>query len=66
MGASQHHRASSRHSFSPVFLLVFSDVGREQELKVYRARRSLEEALTADSLARAAESTQATLRGETA
>lgn len=29
---------------------------REQELKVYQARRSLEEALMADGLARAAES----------
>ncbi|CAF91173.1 unnamed protein product, partial [Tetraodon nigroviridis] len=36
---------------------------REQELKVYQARRSLEEALTADTLARAAENTQAVLEG---
>lgn len=40
---------------------------REQELKVHQARRSLEEALTADSLARAAENTQAaTVAGKTA
>ncbi|XP_069025036.1 methyl-CpG-binding domain protein 2 isoform X3 [Embiotoca jacksoni] len=31
---------------------------REQELKVYQARKSLEEALTADGLARAAENSQ--------
>ncbi|XP_034048373.1 methyl-CpG-binding domain protein 2 [Thalassophryne amazonica] len=40
---------------------------REQELKVYQARRSLEEALTADGLARAAENNrQLLLRGKTA
>lgn len=33
---------------------------------MYQARRSLEEALTADSLARAAENTQATFEGKTA
>lgn len=43
-----------------------ADVCREQELKVHQARRSLEEALTADSLARAAENTQAMLAGKTA
>ncbi|TNM92439.1 hypothetical protein fugu_019451 [Takifugu bimaculatus] len=39
---------------------------REQELKVYQARRSLEEALTADSMARMAENTQALLEGQMA
>ncbi|XP_075885299.1 methyl-CpG-binding domain protein 2 [Nelusetta ayraudi] len=39
---------------------------REQELKVHQARRSLEEALMADSLARAAENTRAMLEGKTA
>ncbi|KAM4533296.1 methyl-CpG-binding domain protein 2 [Fundulus diaphanus] len=39
---------------------------REQELKVYQARRSLEEALTADSLAKAAENARELLRGKTA
>ncbi|MEQ2169517.1 Methyl-CpG-binding domain protein 2, partial [Goodea atripinnis] len=39
---------------------------REQELKVYQARRSLQEALTADSLARAAENTRELLQGKTA
>lgn len=39
---------------------------REQELKVYQARRSLEEALTADGMARVAESTQALLEGQMA
>lgn len=41
-------------------------VCREQEMKVYKARRSLEEALTADSLARAAENTRELLEGKTA
>lgn len=41
-------------------------VCREQELKVYQARRSLEEALTADGLARAAESSRELRRGKTA
>ncbi|KAM6975518.1 methyl-CpG-binding domain protein 2 isoform 2-T2 [Tautogolabrus adspersus] len=39
---------------------------REQELKVYQARRSLEDALMADSLARAAENTRELLKGKTA
>ncbi|XP_078128294.1 methyl-CpG-binding domain protein 2 isoform X3 [Sander vitreus] len=39
---------------------------REQELKVYQARRSLEDALMADSLARAAENTRDLLQGKTA
>ncbi|XP_038135538.1 methyl-CpG-binding domain protein 2-like isoform X2 [Cyprinodon tularosa] len=39
---------------------------REQELKVYQARRVLEEALTADGLARAAENSRVPLRGKTA
>lgn len=39
---------------------------REQEMKVSRARRSLEEALTADGLARAAESSRELLGGRTA
>uniref|UniRef100_A0AAQ5XUS8 MBD domain-containing protein n=1 Tax=Amphiprion ocellaris TaxID=80972 RepID=A0AAQ5XUS8_AMPOC len=39
---------------------------REQEMKVYQARRSLEEALTADGLARAAENSRELLRGRTA
>ncbi|XP_060916799.1 methyl-CpG-binding domain protein 2 isoform X2 [Labrus mixtus] len=39
---------------------------REQELKVYQARRSLEEALMADSLARAAENTRELLEGKRA
>ncbi|XP_073333445.1 methyl-CpG-binding domain protein 2 [Pagrus major] len=39
---------------------------REQELKVYQARRSLEEALMADGLARAAENTRELLQGKTA
>ncbi|XP_051269511.1 methyl-CpG-binding domain protein 2 isoform X3 [Dicentrarchus labrax] len=39
---------------------------REQELKVYQARRSLEEALMADGLARAAENTRELLEGKTA
>ncbi|XP_029300678.1 methyl-CpG-binding domain protein 2 isoform X2 [Cottoperca gobio] len=38
---------------------------REQELNVHQARRSLEEALMADGLARAAENTQALLEGNT-
>ncbi|XP_074473498.1 methyl-CpG-binding domain protein 2 [Sebastes fasciatus] len=38
---------------------------REQELKVIQARRSLEEALMADGLARAAENTQELLEGKT-
>lgn len=42
-------------------LWLLFDVCRQQELKVYQARRSLEEALTADSVARAAENTQALL-----
>ncbi|XP_029985570.1 methyl-CpG-binding domain protein 2-like [Sphaeramia orbicularis] len=37
---------------------------REQELKVTQARRSLEEALTADGLARAAESSRQLLKGK--
>uniref|UniRef100_A0A1A8JD22 Methyl-CpG binding domain protein 2 n=1 Tax=Nothobranchius kuhntae TaxID=321403 RepID=A0A1A8JD22_NOTKU len=39
---------------------------REQEMKVFQARRSLEEALTADSLARAAEISREPLEGGTA
>ncbi|AWP14874.1 putative methyl-CpG-binding domain protein 2-like [Scophthalmus maximus] len=39
---------------------------REQELKVYQARRSLEEALMADGLARAAENTRELLEGKAA
>lgn len=39
---------------------------REQELKVYQARRSLEEALMADGLARAAENTRQLLVGKKA
>ncbi|XP_035523805.1 methyl-CpG-binding domain protein 2-like [Morone saxatilis] len=39
---------------------------REQELKVYQARRSLEQALMADGLARAAENTRELLEGKTA
>ncbi|TKS84090.1 Methyl-CpG-binding domain protein 2 [Collichthys lucidus] len=39
---------------------------REQELKVYQARRSLEEALMADGLARAIENTRELLEGKTA
>ncbi|XP_031143168.1 methyl-CpG-binding domain protein 2 isoform X2 [Sander lucioperca] len=39
---------------------------REQELKVYQARRSLEDALMADGLARAAENTRELLQGKTA
>ncbi|TMS07937.1 methyl-CpG-binding domain protein 2 isoform X1 [Larimichthys crocea] len=39
---------------------------REQELKVYQARRSLEEALMADGLARAVENTRELLEGKTA
>ncbi|XP_057211015.1 methyl-CpG-binding domain protein 2 isoform X3 [Triplophysa rosa] len=39
------------------FTVTDEDI-RDQELKVHQARRSLEEALMADSLARAAESTQ--------
>ncbi|XP_034403564.1 methyl-CpG-binding domain protein 2 isoform X2 [Cyclopterus lumpus] len=39
---------------------------REQELKVHQARRSLEDALMADGLARAAENTREQLEGETA
>ncbi|XP_022600266.1 methyl-CpG-binding domain protein 2-like isoform X3 [Seriola dumerili] len=39
---------------------------REQELKVYQARRSLEEALMADGLARAAENTRELLEWKTA
>ncbi|XP_006782171.1 methyl-CpG-binding domain protein 2 [Neolamprologus brichardi] len=39
---------------------------REQEMKVYQARRSLEEALMADSLARAAENTRELLEGKKA
>ncbi|XP_037609100.1 methyl-CpG-binding domain protein 2 isoform X2 [Sebastes umbrosus] len=38
---------------------------REQELKVIQARRSLEEALMADGLARAAENTRELLEGKT-
>lgn len=41
-------------------------VCREQELKVYQARRSLEEALMADGLARAAENTRQLLVGKKA
>ncbi|XP_051956862.1 methyl-CpG-binding domain protein 2 [Xyrauchen texanus] len=41
------------------FTITEEDI-REQELKVHHARRSLEEALMADSLARAAESTRDT------
>ncbi|PWA15989.1 hypothetical protein CCH79_00017756, partial [Gambusia affinis] len=39
---------------------------RDQELKVFQARRSLEEALTADGLARAAENSRELLQGKTA
>uniref|UniRef100_A0AAX7VEK7 Methyl-CpG binding domain protein 2 n=1 Tax=Astatotilapia calliptera TaxID=8154 RepID=A0AAX7VEK7_ASTCA len=39
---------------------------REQEMKVYQARRSLEKALMADSLARAAENTRELLEGKKA
>nr|XP_040053666.1 methyl-CpG-binding domain protein 2 isoform X1 [Gasterosteus aculeatus aculeatus]XP_040053667.1 methyl-CpG-binding domain protein 2 isoform X1 [Gasterosteus aculeatus aculeatus] len=39
---------------------------REQELKVHQARRSLEDALMADGLARAAENTRELLEGKTA
>ncbi|XP_041825415.1 methyl-CpG-binding domain protein 2 isoform X2 [Melanotaenia boesemani] len=39
---------------------------RDQEVKVSQARRSLEEALMADSLARAAENTRELLEGKTA
>lgn len=39
---------------------------REQEMKVFQARRSLEDALTADGLARAAENTRELLRGKKA
>ncbi|XP_075993464.1 methyl-CpG-binding domain protein 2 [Genypterus blacodes] len=38
---------------------------REQEVKVYQARRSLEEALTADGLARTTETTRDLLKGKT-
>ncbi|XP_047426158.1 methyl-CpG-binding domain protein 2 isoform X5 [Mugil cephalus] len=38
---------------------------REQEIKVHKARRSLEEALMADSLARAAENARELLEGKT-
>ncbi|KAI4816569.1 hypothetical protein KUCAC02_008892 [Chaenocephalus aceratus] len=39
---------------------------REQELKVHQARRSLEEALMADGLARATENTRELLEGNKA
>ncbi|XP_044029798.1 methyl-CpG-binding domain protein 2 isoform X1 [Siniperca chuatsi] len=45
---------------------VTDDHIREQELKVYQARRSLEEALMADGLARAAENTRELLEGKKA
>lgn len=41
-------------------------VCREQELKVYQARRSLEDALMADGVARAAENTRELLEGKAA
>lgn len=47
---------------SPISVFVC----REQELKVYQARRSLEEALMADGLARTAENTRELLEGKAA
>lgn len=40
--------------------IVLPSLDREQELKVHQARKSLEEALMVDGLARAAESTRDT------
>lgn len=51
-----------RCSSDPVLCVL----GRDQELKVFQARRSLEEALTADGLARAAENSRELLQGKTA
>lgn len=47
-------------------MLLCECVLREQELKVHQARRSLEDALMADGLARAAENTRELLEGKTA
>lgn len=64
MLADRHLQRCCSDPVSCRCVLVCGD--REQELKVYQARRSLEEALTADGLARAAENTRAMLEGKTA